>query len=265
MSPFSLPDAFYHQQDEGRFLPTEATIGPWSSLTQHGGPPIALISRALRSYLSPPELEIARITAEILGPVPVEPCEITVKTLRPGKRIELLQAEMRCNDRVVLLAHAWLLERQPNCLEPVADPFTPPDLPGEQPQRYFSGMEPFPYAQAIEWRFTKGCFSKQGPATVWARPRIPLVNDANPHSLDALLLMLDSANGISAELDINSWSFVPVDLTLNMHRLPEGPWVGMDARTQIDSGGVGTVTTSVFDTQGALGRSLHTLFVRPLR
>jgi hypothetical protein len=30
-----------------------------------------------------------------------------------------------------------------------------------------------------------------------------------------------------------------------------------------DEGGIGTVTTAVFDSQGPVGRSLHTLFVRP--
>ena len=75
--------------------------------------------------------------------------------------------------------------------------------------------------------------------------------------------MLDSANGISCSLDFRSWTFVPVDLTLNLHRMPHGPWFGMDARTIIDSGGLGTVTTTVFDAQGSVGKSLHTLFVRP--
>jgi hypothetical protein len=37
----------------------------------------------------------------------------------------------------------------------------------------------------------------------------------------------------------------------------------MDAHTMADEGGIGTVTTSVFDGQGPVGRSLHTLFVRP--
>jgi hypothetical protein len=36
----------------------------------------------------------------------------------------------------------------------------------------------------------------------------------------------------------------------------------MDAHTMADEGGIGTVTTSVFDGHGPVGRSLHTLFVR---
>ena len=77
------------------------------------------------------------------------------------------------------------------------------------------------------------------------------------------MTMLDSANGISAELAFQKWSFVPVDQTLNLHRLPVGPWFGMAARTVIDDGGIGTTTTTVFDERGPVGHSLHTLFIRP--
>jgi hypothetical protein len=98
---------------------------------------------------------------------------------------------------------------------------------------------------------------------VWGRPRIPLVAGEPMHGIEGLLTLLDSANGVSAAHDIRTHTFVPVDLTLNLHREPVGPWFGMDAHTMADEGGIGTVTTSVFDAAGPVGRSLHTLFVRP--
>ncbi len=259
----NLPSSFFVDLGEQHFQATEATIGPWSREAQHGGPPIALIAQAMRNYPSPHDLKMARITAEILRPVPVDICRIDVRVLRAGKRVELLEAVMECRGKPVMIAKAWRLEEERDCVEHVRDPFVPPALPDEQEQRYFPGVGPFPYAQAMEWRFTDGNFYSPGPATAWARPRISLIDQAPNHSLDCLLLMLDSANGISAELDINTWSFVPVDLTLNIHRHPKGEWVGMSAQTIIDTSGIGTVTTAVFDQQGAFGRSLHTLFVRP--
>ena len=75
--------------------------------------------------------------------------------------------------------------------------------------------------------------------------------------------MIDSANGISAELDILKWTFVPVDLTLGIYRQPTGPWMGMAARTVIGGEGVGQTTTTAFDAAGSVGHSMHTLFVRP--
>ena len=81
--------------------------------------------------------------------------------------------------------------------------------------------------------------------------------------LETLMLMVDSANGISAELDSREWTFVPVDLTLGLHRHPEGEWVGMDARTVIENDGMGQTTTVVFDRRGKVGQSVHSLFIRP--
>ena len=42
----TLPEAFYLPEGD-RFRATEATRGPWSEEHQHGGPPSALLARAL--------------------------------------------------------------------------------------------------------------------------------------------------------------------------------------------------------------------------
>jgi acyl-CoA thioesterase len=75
--------------------------------------------------------------------------------------------------------------------------------------------------------------------------------------------MVDSANGVSAELPFWRFTFVPVDLNLVLHRYPRGEWVGMAARTTIERDGIGLTQTRLFDAQGYLGRSLHTLYVAP--
>ena len=253
--------AFYTRLDTDEYQPTEACLGPWGAHLLHGGPPMALLAHALHQHPSAPGLQLARITAEFLGPVPLAPCRTRVRTLRPGRRIELLQAELWCGAQQVLLAHAWRLERLPGSVPPVPDPFLPPALPESQPPQFFRGLD-FPYLHALEWRFTQGSFAETGPATVWARPKIPLIADTPGHPLDALLVMLDSANGISAELDILDWQFVPVDLNLQLQRLPETLWCGMAAQSILSPDGIGSSMTKVFDQHGALGRSLHTLFIR---
>lgn len=256
---FFIPDP----QHGGRFQPTEATIGPWSDQAQHGGPPIALLARAIRLHPGEPDMEVGRLTVEFLGPVPVAPCEIEAQVLRPGRRVELLGARYIVGGRPVLTAQAWRLQRVPGICPSVPDPYTVPALPEQECTSFFIEGQSFPYARALEWRLAHGSFGTPGPATAWARARIPLVEGQDTGGLEGLLTLLDSANGISSELDFRRWSFVPVDLTLNLHRQPRGPWFGMDARTLVDEGGIGTVHTTVFDRQGPCGKSLHTLFVRP--
>lgn len=258
-SAFFLPEP----DRAGRFHPTQATVGPWSPHTQHGGPPIALLAQALADHPSSAPMDLGRITVEFMGPVPLDTCDVQVQVLRPGKRVELLQAQYSVQGKPVLTAQAWRLAREPGICPAVADPFRVPPLPAEECLRFFPGTDGFPYGRALEWRFAEGGFDTLGPATVWARLRIPLVQGRPTSGLAGMMTMLDSANGISAELAFQDWSFVPVDQTLNLYRMPIAPWYGMAARTIINDGGIGTTTTTVFDAQGPVGLSLHTLFVRP--
>ena len=255
-------DAFYERLDDDNYLPSAAAVGPWDPKLLHGGPPIALLAHALRRHGDAAARSISRLSVEFLGPVPLAPCRVTVRTLRPGRRIELLEAVLSADGRDALLARAWRVQREDGCAPTVPEPFEPPALPDAQPQRYFADVGAFPYAQALEWRFVRGGFDTLGPATLWARPRIPLLRGEPGAGLERLLLMLDSANGVSAELPLREWTFVPIDLQLSVYREPAGEWLGMDARSVIDPGGVGCAHTTVFDASGACGRSLHTLFVR---
>lgn len=259
----ALSLAFFRHTSQGLYIPGEATIGPWSPEFQHGGPPSALLTHALRTYHSGGQFNIARITIEILGAVPLTPCEVRVEVVRGGKRVQLLKGEYLSEGKTYLVAHAWRFLSEPGVAGAISDSYEAPLLPEPQEQKFFPGVERFPYGDAMEWRFTAGGFDRLGPATVWARPRIPLIADSEMTGLEALMLMIDSANGVSAELDILKWTFVPVDLTVGLYRQPEGAWVGMDARTVMEGDGIGQTTTVFFDRRGKLGRSMHTLFIRP--
>jgi hypothetical protein len=127
----------------------------------------------------------------------------------------------------------------------------------------FHRIPQFGYADALEWRFAEGAFDALGPAVVWARPRVPLVPGEAATPLARLLLLVDSANGISAELEPSRFTFVPVELTVAIHRYPSTEWVGMRALTTIDPAGIGVVHADLFDEEGPLGMALQTLFVAP--
>lgn len=263
MIDFNCIPSFFRQTGNSQFEPTEAVIGPWSSDLQHGGPPSALLTNALRTFPSPDDLKIARVTIEFFSAIPVKPCEIKIEKVRSGKKIELLKGQYISEGKTVLLAHAWRIKEQIGISDSISDGFKIPRLPGPQVQKFFIGVDYFPYGEALEWRFTEGAYDEVGPATVWVKPRIPLIEGHEINELESLILMIDSANGISAELDILNWTFVPVDMTVGFYRQPIGPWVGMKARTVTGNQGIGQTTTTIFDSKGSVGRSIHTLFVEP--
>ncbi len=255
--------AFYERAGEGRYRATQATVGPWSPGLQHAGPPAALLAHVLEGLAPRPGARIARLSVELLGPIEVGEMEVSAAVLRPGKRIQLLSARASVNGREVMSALAWQLLAEPGRSPRLGPRDAAPPLPPPQPQSFFPGQGPFPYGEALEWRFTEGHFGRPGPATVWTRCRIPLVLGEPFSGLCRLVAMADSANGISAELPLQGWSFVPVDLNLVLHRHPEGEWVCMSAATTIEADGIGMVRARHFDPAGSLGESLHTLFVSP--
>ena len=225
---------------------------------------MALLAQALRHHPGATGLSLSRLTFEILGPIPLTPCEVEVEVLRPGKRIEWLKGTLRSEGRTCLVAHAWRLERVPGVVPAVPTTWVPPALPAHESEGFFPGQGHFPYGDALEWRFAEGGFAELGPATAWARPRIPLIDGQALDPLDRLLILMDSANGISGALDFQRYTFVPVELTLHLVRPPEGEWMGLAARTVIDGAGTGLVTSHAFDHRGEVGMGLHSLFVRPL-
>lgn len=262
-SDTTASQSFYERIDETRFRSMPATIGPWSPLLQHGGPPAALLGHVLERTDPRPGARIARISIEILGPIAVDDLEVTAEVIRAGKRVELLGATAGLRGRPVLRANAWQIAAEPG-RSPAAGAREPaPPLPPEQTQRFFPGVEAFPYGEALEWRFVEGCYEQLGPAIVWARCRLPVVQGEPTSGLCRLLAMVDSANGVSAELPLASWTFVPVDLTVVLHREPVGEWGGMHATTTIEADGIGMTRTRLFDVHGTVGGSLHTLFVAP--
>ena len=62
---------FYLSDGPDRFLSQSATAGPWGPGSQHGGPPAALLTRAVERLVEGRDLLLGRLTVDLLGPVPV--------------------------------------------------------------------------------------------------------------------------------------------------------------------------------------------------
>ncbi len=53
------------------------------------------------------------------------------------------------------------------------------------------------------------------------------------------MVAADSGNGVSAALDWRRFLFINVDLSVHLHREPEGEWVYLDALTLPEPSGLG--------------------------
>jgi hypothetical protein len=258
-----MPTAFYVPTALDRFMSTSATVGPWDPRLSHGSPPATLLLRAIERALPRDDVRVGRITLEFFGPVPVAELAVATEVVRAGSRVELSRARLSANGKVAMEASAWRIAVQSGRVPAVVDARRPPALPAAQPQTFFVDLPDFGYAAGLEWRFVEGAFDRLGPAAVYSRPLLPLVEGETISPLGRLMLMVDSANGISAALPPSKFMFVPVELTVSVRRHPRTEWVGMRAETTIEDDGVGQTRAELFDEEGYLGVATQTLFVAP--
>ncbi len=96
-----------------------------------------------------------------------------------------------------------------------------------------------------------------------ARPgSYSLVDDEPPRATQRAVAAADFGNGVSRVLPFDgSWLFVNTDLTVELHRPPQGEWVALEARTVVQPGGVGLSHSTLHDLAGAVGTGQQTLYV----
>ena len=197
-----MPSAFFEPAGTDGFVATPATAGPWSAQSQHGGPPSALAARALELHEPDPGQRLARVAVDILRPVPVGKITVRTRTVRPGRRVALLEAVLEAAGQEVMQARGWRTATPPGQgpSTPAGPP--PPPIPAEQPPPAFPGGHMAGYLETIDWRYVVGRgFDEPGPAAVWARPKIPLIPGEEPSPMCRALLLADSGSGVSAALD----------------------------------------------------------------
>jgi hypothetical protein len=261
--------SFYIPLGDDVWRATAHTAGPWNPGAQHGGPPSALLGRAMLRCQPRPEMVVARFTCEILRSIPVGDITVAARVARPGRTVELLEATASAAGREVARATAWrVLRATGSPAVPPRQP-SPPPLPGEPdapdapdapgtPDGWLDG-----YMSAVEWRRVHGQFGAAGPGTVWTRMRYPLVPDEEPAPLERVLVTADSGNGVSGELDIRRWLFINPELTVHLHREPAGEWICLDAATAITPGGAGLATSCLSDLDGPIGVAAQSLLIAP--
>ena len=255
-------EPFYRADGPSTFVSTHSTAGPWGPGSQHGGPPAALLTRAIEHLdRDGADRVVGRFTMELLGPVPVGPLRIEASVVRPGRTVEMCEATAYdvSRDRPCARATAWLFPAHTD--GPAQDdeprPHGPSDGVPKAPPASWSGG----YLDAVDWRWINGAVTEPGPGLVWMRPTVELVGGEPMSPVQRLMTCVDSASGVSAALDPNVWGFLNTELTVHVLRPPVGDWVCLDAETTLGPGSIGIASSRVYDVHGLVARSAQALLV----
>lgn len=260
-----MDEAFYARSGDGSFIASELTRGPWDPGAQHAGPPSALLGREIEGFDGDGSFQVGRVVFEILRPVPIGKVRIESRVLRPGKKVQLVEASLAGEAGELMRATAWLLRKSELDLPEgaVVDDAPPPGPEQGWTPEFFPTGQDVGYHTAMEWKAVAGAFLEPGPATVWMRMRHPLIAGEEPTRLQRALVAADVGNGISAVLDYREYVFVNVDLTVHFERMPEGEWVCVDAVSHPHRNGIGTTESELSDQRGRIGRAAQSLLIAP--
>lgn len=258
----AVPNAFYVPAGDG-FQATELTRGPWDPGLQHAGPPSALLARAIARASGIPDGQTARITVDILGPLPIGLLHVETEVLRPGRRVEQIEARLLHAGRLLMRASAWRLRTTAGTERPDAPGAR---FPGRSAQEASAIALPFwgdeiAYHRAFEWRLAAGSVDEPGPAFVWTQMTALLVQGEPAQPLERLLCMADAASGVSWVLPWEDFTFPNVDFGVHLERPPVGQWLGMDAVTRPGERGAGQCTSVLYDGRGRIGTTTQTLLI----
>jgi hypothetical protein len=241
----------------------------WYEEGQHGGAVAALLVGQVEKVPTLVPMEIARVTVELLRVVPLSPLRIETRTVREGKRIQIVEARMS-NLEGDVLSMAWVQRLRIADL-PVPEPPTPRfsslkppgecDPIGDDPWGAGRTDKLMFYREAVEIREIWGKFGEPGPAAVWIRLTVPIVAGEEPTAAQSAVAAADFGNGLSPEIDVAHWVFMNTDLTVNLGRQPRSEWIGLEARSSYPGTGRAVTVGTLSDTQGWCGASSQTLYV----
>ncbi|MGW4233507.1 thioesterase family protein [Streptomyces sp. NPDC004980] len=255
-------ESYYERTGERTYKPTAHAGGAWRTDEQHFSPLAGLVVHAVERHIAtrPESFVLSRISYDILGRIALDECEITVETVRPGRTIELLEATVTIGGRAVVRARAWLLTS--------LDTSAVADSPHERlpaPEE----LAPWPMGERWDGSYVSSIDVRRMPpprpgrTAAWLSSLVDLVAGEASSNLASYIALVDTANGIAVQQDPAAWMFPNLDLTIHLHRQPEGPWTGLDTTVSFGPSGQGLTSSVLHDLRGPVGHAQQILTVRP--
>ncbi|MDQ3031139.1 MAG: thioesterase family protein [Myxococcota bacterium] len=256
-------DAFY-VPDGDLLVATPWTRGPWDRGAQHGGPPSALMARAIDLAIGE-ERDAwvpARTIVELLRPVPIAALGVKTAIESQGRRAIRAHASIEHGGVELARARVIFLRTVEGTSALERGGCAPLPAPESWPVFEFPFfLDPIGYHRAMEVRLEDAW--PAASARAWSRMRVPLVLGEPTRGWERLLTFADAAHGVAPALDPTRYTIVNPDLEVSLTRRPEGEWIALDVQTWTTAIGTGVTRSTAHDTTGPIGAASATLVVRP--
>ncbi len=246
-------------------VPTVLAVGPWRPDALHGAAVAALFAAALDRD----DMPVARITVDLGAAVRLVPLRLELEDLGGGRRVQRRSAVLRDGERTVARASA-LYVASSSAKHPL-------DTAGAAEVRPATAAAPPPEPLALlpesragwpgfENRALALCTQRGEDVAFegWFRLLAPAIAGKPMTGLQLAVSAADySSGGTAVVLSLRKWSFMSLDLTVNLTREVAGDWVGLRAGTStLGDRGVGVAASVLHDEEGVFGQCTQTQLVQ---
>ncbi len=263
--PISTYGAMF-ERDGSRYVPTQLARGPWNPNALHGGAPSALFATVCEAHDPGPAAFVARLTVELMRPVPLAPLELKVRTIRPGRKVQWIEAMLLADgDHEVARATALRIRSDDvdtsGSVHPVVE--APPGPDSIESQRFPFGEGAIGFWNVHDVRLVRWSWMEPGPGTAWFRLNCPVVAGAAISPIARVAAAADFGSGVANPVRLTNANAINPELTVHVHRHPGGEWVCLESGAWAQPHGVGMAETRLYDENGVIGRGVQSLLVEP--
>jgi hypothetical protein len=244
-----MSDEPFFIREGSAFIPQAGCRGPWDPKSLNGRVVIALCGFQIEQSHALAEFMPARLTVDMYRLPGFAPIEVTTRVVRNGARIKVIDAEFVSEGVSYARATSQWLKRSQNSEGNVWSPPSwevpaPETLP--EPE---SGQGPM-----MTMRRIVGAIGTFGQKRVWLRETRALVAGTPLTPFMRAAISADLANPFANSGD-RGLGYINSDVTLYLHRLPAGEWIGLEVVNHHATDGVAIGQVVLYDRTGAIGTS----------
>ncbi|MEQ1784248.1 MAG: thioesterase family protein [Hyphomonadaceae bacterium] len=250
------PEPFFHREGD-TYTPTLQANGWWKPTGNlHARVMIGLFAHVIEQQFGEPSLQPTRLTVDLYRLPDLDPITVATRLVRQGGRIKVIEAELFSGGVSSARASCQLLRRGQ---QPDASLWSQPPWDAPPPEQVQAPEKPFTDKWEMRPILPPGVSIEQGlrgpgPRRTWLREARPLVGGEPYTPFSRVATGVDytspTANGSPNGLD-----FINSDVTLYLHRLPVGEWIGYEVADHQSAEGVALGHCRLHDTQGPIGFS----------
>ncbi|HTP77393.1 MAG TPA: acyl-CoA thioesterase domain-containing protein [Rhizomicrobium sp.] len=242
-------DAFFKRDGEN-YIPAPACRGPWNPNSLHGRVVIGLLGFELERLHGGQEWMPARLTVDMYRLPDFSPLTAVTRVVRGGKRIKVVDCELISAGKSVARGTCQFLVRSENA--PGAT-WSPPNWNVPKPD----ALPPPPAGQFGErmWKMRNIGEPFQGrsqPRRVWMSEIRDLVEGFPLSPFQRVAVASDFASPLAHRSE-TGLGYINTDVTVYLHRLPAGEWIGFEATNHHATEGVAVGECFLYDIDGPIG------------